>query len=103
MLIDESQPNPQSAVRNPSSREPGRWTTGDLPANIGISPNTVIAGGYAFNRFHSQRDPALTIGDGSIVGERSVVRVDVIPQVLVVGDAAPCHAPVYAQGVKYDS
>jgi acetyltransferase-like isoleucine patch superfamily enzyme len=41
---------------------PGYWTKGDLPRNVRVGANTVITSDYAFKRFRSRRDPALTIG-----------------------------------------
>jgi acetyltransferase-like isoleucine patch superfamily enzyme len=42
--------------------EPGRWTHGDLPANVRVGPNSVLTSDYAFKRFRSRRAPALVIG-----------------------------------------
>jgi acetyltransferase-like isoleucine patch superfamily enzyme len=42
--------------------EPGYWTDGTLPANVCLGANTLITSDYAFKRFHSRREPALTIG-----------------------------------------
>lgn len=42
--------------------EPGFWADGELPANVQVNSNTVIAGELAFKRFHSRRELALTIG-----------------------------------------
>jgi acetyltransferase-like isoleucine patch superfamily enzyme len=42
--------------------DPGRWTNGVLPSNVRLGQNSVITGELAFKRFHSRRDPALTIG-----------------------------------------
>jgi acetyltransferase-like isoleucine patch superfamily enzyme len=41
---------------------PDPWLEGKLPANVCVGANSVIAGGYAFKRFRSRRDPALVIG-----------------------------------------
>lgn len=46
-----------------TSAEPGHWTTGALPNNIHVGVNSVITGDLAFKRFHSRRNPALTIAD----------------------------------------
>jgi acetyltransferase-like isoleucine patch superfamily enzyme len=43
-------------------REPGRWTHGDLPANVRVGPGSLLTGDYAFKRFRSCRAPALVIG-----------------------------------------
>jgi acetyltransferase-like isoleucine patch superfamily enzyme len=43
-------------------REPGRWTDGELPANVRVGPDSLITSDYAFKRFLSRRDPALVIG-----------------------------------------
>lgn len=40
----------------------GRWTHGDLPANVRVGANSVISGDLAFKRFYSRHDPALIIG-----------------------------------------
>jgi acetyltransferase-like isoleucine patch superfamily enzyme len=42
--------------------EPGRWTDGELPANVRVGPNSVLTGDFIFKRFHSRREPALVIG-----------------------------------------
>jgi acetyltransferase-like isoleucine patch superfamily enzyme len=41
---------------------PGRWADGELPANVRLGSNTLLTSDYAFKRFRSQRDPALSIG-----------------------------------------
>lgn len=41
---------------------PGRWTEGELPANVRAGPNTLITADYAFKRFRNRRPGALTIG-----------------------------------------
>jgi acetyltransferase-like isoleucine patch superfamily enzyme len=41
---------------------PGRWLNGDLPANVRIGSNSLIASDYAFKRFRSRRPTALVIG-----------------------------------------
>jgi acetyltransferase-like isoleucine patch superfamily enzyme len=48
-----------SAAQTP---EPGHWTNGKLPANVWVSPGSVITGDIAFKRFRSERERALTIG-----------------------------------------
>ena len=45
----------------------GYWTSGDLPPNVRVGPNSVITGDYitgtlTFKRFFSEVDPGLTIG-----------------------------------------
>jgi acetyltransferase-like isoleucine patch superfamily enzyme len=42
--------------------EPGRWTDGELPANVCAGTNSVLTGDYAFKRFLSHCNPALLIG-----------------------------------------
>jgi acetyltransferase-like isoleucine patch superfamily enzyme len=42
---------------------PGRWTDGELPPNVRVGPDSVLAGDYAFKRFRSRRDLALCIGE----------------------------------------
>jgi acetyltransferase-like isoleucine patch superfamily enzyme len=42
--------------------EPGLWMNGVLPANVQVNSNTVITGEFAFKRFYSRRESALTIG-----------------------------------------
>lgn len=49
--------------------EPGRWTGGDLPANVRLGPGTIVTGdrwteGQVFRKFKSLLDPALVIGTG---------------------------------------
>ena len=46
-----------------ASPRPGYWTDGTLPANVRVGPDSVLTGDYAFKRFRSRRDLALTIGD----------------------------------------
>jgi acetyltransferase-like isoleucine patch superfamily enzyme len=43
-------------------REPGRWTDGDLPANVHVGEGSVISGAFSLKRFHSQRELGLLIG-----------------------------------------
>lgn len=43
-------------------RQSGRWTNGELPANVRAGENTIITADYAFKRFRSRMDPALTMG-----------------------------------------
>ena len=43
-------------------REQGRWIHGDPPPNVCIGPGSVVMGDYAFKRFLSRRQPALTVG-----------------------------------------
>ncbi len=47
----------------PGASEPGRWIHGTLPANARVGRNTLITSEFAFKRFRSRRDPALTIGE----------------------------------------
>jgi acetyltransferase-like isoleucine patch superfamily enzyme len=47
----------------PGALEPGRWIHGTLPANARVGWNTLITSEFAFKRFRSHRDPALTIGE----------------------------------------
>lgn len=42
--------------------EAGRWTAGQLPANVRLGAGTLLTGDYAFKRFRSRRDQALVIG-----------------------------------------
>jgi acetyltransferase-like isoleucine patch superfamily enzyme len=42
--------------------QPGSWMSGPLPANVRMGMNSLITCDYAFKRFRSRRDPALTIG-----------------------------------------
>jgi len=42
--------------------KPGCWLNGDLPPNVAVGLNSVIAGDYAFKRFRSRRQSALVIG-----------------------------------------
>jgi acetyltransferase-like isoleucine patch superfamily enzyme len=61
---------------------PGRWTGGELPANVRLGRNSVITSELAFKRFHSRRDPALRIGDHCLMdgvqfalGEQAAVSI----------------------------
>jgi acetyltransferase-like isoleucine patch superfamily enzyme len=45
-------------------QEAGRWTAGDLPANVRLGAGTLLTADYAFKRFRSRRDQALVIGTG---------------------------------------
>jgi acetyltransferase-like isoleucine patch superfamily enzyme len=40
----------------------GYWADGHLPPNVELGPNTRISADFAFKRFRSQVDPALSIG-----------------------------------------
>jgi acetyltransferase-like isoleucine patch superfamily enzyme len=42
--------------------ESGPWTEGELPANVRVGCNSVLTGAFAFKRFRSRVDSALTIG-----------------------------------------
>jgi acetyltransferase-like isoleucine patch superfamily enzyme len=42
--------------------EPGRWVDGTPPANVRIGPNSLLTGDFAFKRFRSRRESALTVG-----------------------------------------
>ena len=62
--------------------EPGRWTDGELPANVRVGPDSVLTGAHAFKRFRSRRDPALVVGahctmDGVhfALGEEGVIEI----------------------------
>jgi acetyltransferase-like isoleucine patch superfamily enzyme len=46
---------------------PGRWNSGDLPANVLVGRNSLITGNIAFKRFFSHREPALTIGESCTI------------------------------------
>jgi acetyltransferase-like isoleucine patch superfamily enzyme len=61
---------------------PHGWIDGELPANVRIGPSSVISGTYAFKRFRSRRDPALSIGNNCTMdgvhfalGEQAVVTI----------------------------
>jgi acetyltransferase-like isoleucine patch superfamily enzyme len=47
---------------NDAALEPGRWTHGELPANVSVGAGSLLTGDYAFRRFLSRRDSALRIG-----------------------------------------
>jgi len=49
-------------LSNKEDYKPGYWTEGELPPNVQVGPNTIIIGGHAFRRFHSERDLALVVG-----------------------------------------
>ena len=51
----------------PTSQEtnalpPGRWTAGQIPANVRVGLNSLITDDLAFKRFHSKQTQALVIG-----------------------------------------
>jgi acetyltransferase-like isoleucine patch superfamily enzyme len=41
---------------------PGRWTSGELPANVRLGYDTLITGELAFKRFHATQPESLVIG-----------------------------------------
>jgi acetyltransferase-like isoleucine patch superfamily enzyme len=43
---------------------PGYWAEGNLPDNVRVGRGTLITSSFAFKRFRSRREPALTIGEG---------------------------------------
>ena len=45
------------------TRAPGRWTSGELPANVRVGANTVLTADHAFKRFRCRREIGLTVGD----------------------------------------
>lgn len=47
---------------NARDHQPGHWVQGPLPENVEVGAGTIITADYAFKRFHSRADPALTIG-----------------------------------------
>ncbi len=58
---------PQSLVVKETSEEvgrlpPGRWTQGQIPANVHVGVNSLITDDLAFKRFHSKQKKALVIG-----------------------------------------
>ena len=55
------------AVSETSVGAPGRWTDGELPANVRVGRDSLITGALAFKRFRSRRDSALTIGMGCTI------------------------------------
>jgi acetyltransferase-like isoleucine patch superfamily enzyme len=76
-----SQPGPSSQAGDPQALA-GRWTEGDLPPNVQLGANTVLTAHYAFKRFFSREDAALTIGahctmDGVhfAIGEKARMRI----------------------------
>jgi len=40
----------------------GRWTEGELPANVRLGANTLVTDSLAFKRFHSKATEALVVG-----------------------------------------
>jgi acetyltransferase-like isoleucine patch superfamily enzyme len=48
-----------------SVSEPGKWLDGQPPGNVRLGVNSIIRGDLAFKRFHSERNPALTVGQNS--------------------------------------
>ena len=60
----------------------GRWSDGELPANVRLGTNTLLTANYAFKRFFSRESNALVIGshctmDGVhfAVGEKARLRI----------------------------
>ena len=45
-----------------SELPPGRWTAGQIPANVQVGPNSLVTDELAFKRFHSKQEKALVIG-----------------------------------------
>jgi acetyltransferase-like isoleucine patch superfamily enzyme len=65
-----------------SDSNSGRWLDGDLPANVALGAGAVVAGEFAYKRFHSTVPAALTDGRGSTIegvqfalGENGRVRI----------------------------
>lgn len=54
-----------TASSNPTESAPGRWTPGQLPANVSLGHGTIVTGEFAFKRFHTQRADGLKIGSNS--------------------------------------
>ncbi len=48
---------------NAATLKPGRWLDGPLPENARLGRNTIVRGDLAFKRFHSQKKPALLVGE----------------------------------------
>jgi acetyltransferase-like isoleucine patch superfamily enzyme len=46
-----------------SGTAPATWTQGPLPDNVRAGAGTIVNGDIAFKRFHSQRTPALVLGE----------------------------------------
>ncbi len=42
---------------------PGRWSDGELPANVRLGNGALIKGDLAFKRFHTKENEALVIGE----------------------------------------
>ena len=40
----------------------GRWVDGELPSNVAVGAGSLLTGDFAFKRFHSTTEDALTIG-----------------------------------------
>src|SRR5687767_7957371 len=69
----------------PGSKElaqPGYWVNGELPENVRVGSNTIITADYAFKRFRSRQNPALTIGENCTMegvhfalGEDGIVQI----------------------------
>jgi acetyltransferase-like isoleucine patch superfamily enzyme len=49
-------------MNGPAILERGRWTDGELPANVHVGDNSLLRGDHAFHRFRSRKDLALTVG-----------------------------------------
>jgi acetyltransferase-like isoleucine patch superfamily enzyme len=70
------------AIDGVSQGASGAWTHGALPPNARAGRGTIINGEFAFKRFRSRRQPALTIGANSTMdgvqfalGENGVVEI----------------------------
>jgi acetyltransferase-like isoleucine patch superfamily enzyme len=50
---------------NSSTREPGRWSDGQLPASIRLGPGSLLTGEHALRRFRSKLDPAVEAGSNT--------------------------------------
>ena len=48
--------------RNPAPPAASPWAHGPLPANVRLSPGTILSGEHAFKRFRSKQAEALVIG-----------------------------------------
>jgi acetyltransferase-like isoleucine patch superfamily enzyme len=45
-------------------RAAGRWTDGEVPANVRVGEGSLLTGEFAFKRFHAEAPDALAIGSG---------------------------------------
>jgi acetyltransferase-like isoleucine patch superfamily enzyme len=60
--MSDPDPAQQTDRATTGTLAPGRWTEGELPPNARLGLNTLITGQFAFKRFNSRQDDALSVG-----------------------------------------